>query len=78
MFDVESLRKAVMQDKTGSAKASKAECWRLVPVGYLVECVEERASVFQYDEGMGRTEAEKKAVEHAGGCFRVYKLIEEA
>lgn len=51
--------------------------WRLVPVGYLVECIEERAAIIQHDGGLPRDCAESEAFAQGEQRFRVYELIAE-
>ena len=38
MLDMEKIRKAVLENEK-ARQSDKATRWRLVPVGYLVECL---------------------------------------
>lgn len=48
-----------------------------MPVGYLVESLEERAAVLQFDAGLTRESAERSALAEGDQCFLVYELILE-
>lgn len=76
MLDMEKIRKAVLENEK-ARQSDKATRWRLVPVGYLVECLEERAAVLQFDAGLTRESAERSALAEGDQCFRVYELILE-
>lgn len=77
MFDSKELRKAVLGREGAAKQTDKAKRWRLVPVGYLVECVEERAAIIQHDGGLSRDYAEREAFAQGEQRFRVYELIAE-
>lgn len=76
MLDMEKIRKAVLENEK-ARQSDKATRWRLVPVGYLVECLEERAAVLQFDAGLTRESAERSAMAQGEQRFRVYELILE-
>ncbi len=75
MIDVDMWGKSVPQHEKEQRR--KAHGWRLVPVGYLVEYLEERAAIRQHDGGMTREGAERSAVHDGETRFRVYELIFE-
>lgn len=78
MLNMEKLRAARLRkesERNENAAKQPGNRWRLVPVGYLIESVEERAAVFEFDSGLTRVSAERAAIEHAGKSFRVYELI---
>lgn len=79
MLNMEKLRaaRARKESERNEGTQSKAYGWRLVPVGYLVECLEERAAVLQFDAGLTRESAERSALAEGDQCFRVYELILE-
>ena len=58
-------------------KQGKAQGWRLVPIGYLVECFEERAAILQFEAGLKRKDAEREAEAIHAKRFRVYELVIE-
>ena len=74
MIDVDKWSKT---DPQHEKKQGKALGWRLVPVGYLMEYLEERAAARQFDAGMTRESAERSAVHDGETRFRVYELIFE-
>ena len=49
----------------------------MVPVVYLVECLEERAAISEHDGGLTREGADRAALVQTEGRFRVYELIRE-
>ncbi len=75
MFDAKELRKAVLA-KSGK-EVKKAQGWRLVPVGYLVEYLEERAAISEHDGGMTRESAERAAIADGERRFKIYELVFE-
>lgn len=79
MLNMEKLRaaRARKESETIAGAQPKAYGWRLVPVGYLVECLEERAAVLQFDAGLTRESAERSAMAQGEQRFRVYELIIE-
>lgn len=79
MLNMEKLRAARARKESERNKDAqpKASRWRLVPVGYLVESLEERAAVLQFDSGLTRESAERSAMEQGEQRFRVYELILE-
>lgn len=79
MLNMEKLRaaRARKESETIAGAQPKAYGWRLVPVGYLVECLEERAAVLQFDAGLTRESAERSAMAQGEQRFRVYELIFE-
>ena len=74
MLDMEKIRKAVLENEK-ARPSEKATRWRLVPVGYIVECLEERAAVLEFDAGLTRESAERSALVQGDQRFRVYELI---
>lgn len=76
MLDMEKIRKAVLENEK-ARQSDKATRWRLVPVGYLVESLEERAAVLQFDAGLTRESAGRSAMAQGEQRFRVYELILE-
>lgn len=74
MIDVDKWGKTVPQHEE---KREKALGWRLVPVGYLVEYLQERAAINEHDGGMTRESAERSAAHDGEARFRVYELIFE-
>lgn len=79
MLNMEKLRaaRARKESERNEDAQPKASRWRLVPVGYLVESLEERAAVLQFDAGLTRESAERSAMEQGEQRFRVYELILE-
>ena len=79
MLNMEKLRAARARKESERIEGTqpKATRWRLVPVGYLVECLEERAAVLQFDAGLTRESAERSAMAQGEQRFRVYELILE-
>lgn len=79
MLNMEKLRAARARKESERIEGAqpKASRWRLVPVGYLVECFEERAAVLQFDAGLTRESAERSAMAQGEQRFRVYELILE-
>lgn len=79
MLNMEKLRAARARKESERIEGAqpKAYGWRLVPVGYLVESLEERAAVLQFDAGLTRESAERSALAEGDQCFRVYELILE-
>lgn len=79
MLNMEKLRAARARKESERIEGAqpKASRWRLVPVGYLVESLEERAAVLQFDSGLTRESAERSAMEQGEQRFRVYELILE-
>lgn len=79
MLNMEKLRAARARKESERVEGAqpKATRWRLVPVGYLVESLEERAAVLQFDSGLTRESAERSAMEQGEQRFRVYELILE-
>ena len=79
MLNMEKLRAARARKESESNEGAqpKASRWRLVPVGYLVECLEERAAVLQFDAGLTRESAERSALAEGDQCFLVYELVLE-
>lgn len=79
MLNMEKLRAARARKESERIEGAqpRATRWRLVPVGYLVECLEERAAVLQFDAGLTRESAERSALAEGDQCFRVYELILE-
>lgn len=77
MLNMEKLRaaRARKESEKNEGAQPKVNRWRLVPVGYLVECLEERAAVFEFDSGLTRASAERAAIEQADKSFLVYELI---
>ncbi len=77
MLNMEKLRaaRARKESERNEDAQPKASRWRLVPVGYLVESLEERAAVLQFDAGLTRENAERSALTEGDQCFRVYELI---
>lgn len=80
MLNMEKLRaaRARKESETIAGAQPKVYGWRLVPVGYLVESLEERAAVLQFDAGLTRESAERSALAEGDQCFRVYELILES
>lgn len=80
MLNMEKLRAARARKESERIEGAqpKATRWRLVPVGYLVESLEERAAVLQFDAGLTRENAERSALAEGDQCFRVYELILES
>lgn len=79
MLNMEKLRAAIArkESETIAGAQPRAYGWRLVPVGYLVESLEERSAVLQFDAGLTRESAERSAVAQGEQRFRVYELIFE-
>lgn len=79
MLNMEKLRaaRARKESERNEGAQPKAYGWRLVPVGYLVESLEERAAVLQFDAGLTRESAERSAMAQGEQRFRVYELILE-
>lgn len=79
MLNMEKLRvaRARKESERNEGAQPKAYGWRLVPVGYLVESLEERAAVLQFDAGLTRESAECSALSEGDQCFRVYELVLE-
>lgn len=79
MLNMEKLRaaRARKESERNEGAQPKANRWRLVPVCYLVECLEERAAVLQFDAGLTRESAERSAMAQGEQRFRVYELILE-
>lgn len=79
MLNMEKLRaaRARKESERNEDAQSKANRCRLVSVGYLVECLEERAAVLEFDAGMTRENAEHSALAQGDQRFRVYELILE-
>lgn len=79
MLNMEKLRaaRARKESERNQDAQPKASRWRLVPVGYLVESLEERAAVLQFDAGLTRESAESSAMAQGEQRFRVYELILE-
>lgn len=79
MLNMEKLRaaRARKESERNEGAQPKAYGWRLVPVGYLVESLEERAAVLQFDAGLTRESAERSALAKGDQCFRVYELVLE-
>lgn len=77
MLNMEKLRaaRARKESERNEGAQPKANRWRLVPVGYLVESLEERAAVLQFDVGLTRESAERSAMAQGEQRFRVYELI---
>lgn len=76
MINMEKIRARRNHDKSDAPRLNNSR-WRLVPVGYLVECVEERAAIIQHDGGLPRDRAEREAFAQGEQRFRVYELIAE-
>lgn len=76
MLDMEAIRRAVLKRYDPEAREHKGKRLRAVPVptGCLVEFYEERAATLEYDAGLPREEAERKALEQSERRFRVYEL----
>lgn len=79
MLNMEKLRmaRARKESERNASAQPKATRWRLVPVGYLVESLEERAAVLEFDAGVTRESAERSAIAQGEQRFRVYELILE-
>lgn len=79
MLNMKKLRAARARKESERIEGAqpKATRWRLVPVGYLVECLEERAAVLEFDAGLTRESAERSAMAQGEQRFRVYELILE-
>ncbi len=79
MLNMERLRatRARKESERNEGTQPKAYGWRLVPVGYLVESLKERAAVLQFDAGLTRESAERSAMAQGEQRFRVYELILE-
>lgn len=79
MLNMEKLRaaRARKSSERNEGTQPKAYGWRLVPVDYLVESLEERAAVLQFDAGLTRESAERSALAEGDQCFLVYELILE-
>lgn len=78
MFDIREVRKAVLgNDRATRREGKPKERWRLVPIGYLVECFEERAAVLQFEAGLKRNDAERESEVLNAKRFRVYELVIE-
>lgn len=75
MIDVDKWRQSSPQHE--EAPKAKSICWRRVPVECLMEFLEERAAVRQFDAGMTRESAERSAVHDGNARFQVYELIFE-
>lgn len=73
---MEKIRKAALGSESKQPN-EKPQKWRLVPVCYLVECLEERAAVLEFDAGLTRESAERSALAQGDQRFRVYELILE-
>lgn len=76
MFDVKELRDTVLKSEIKN-EGDSAKHWRMVPVVYLVECLEERAAISEHDGGLTREGADRAALVQTEGRFRVYELIRE-
>lgn len=75
MIDVDKWGKTVPQ--RDEKRQRKAQSWRVVPIGYLVECFEERAAILQFEAGLKRNDAEREAEAMHAKRFRVYELVIE-
>ena len=75
MIDVDKWGKTVPQCE--EKRQGKAQSWQLVPIGYLVECFEERAAILQFEAGLKRKDAEREAEAIHAKRFRVYELVIE-
>ena len=77
MLNMEKLRAARARKESERIEGAqpKATRWRLVPVGYLVESLEERAAVLQFDAGLTRESAERSAMAQGGQRFRGDELL---
>ena len=72
MIDVSKWSKTAPQRSEDDQ--DKALTWRQVPVAYLIEFVDERAAIFQYEGKLTRESAERLAVQEADSRFLVYEL----
>lgn len=74
MIDMEKLEKAINK-RAEEKRSAKAHGWRLVPVGYLIEYLEERAAIGEHDGGMTRESAECAAIADGEMRFKIYELV---